>query len=237
MRHDPRPRPAGLAGRGVRRLRRGRRVLHGHHGAMPAGARRRPAVAAAQPRRGLRALAGGRAGAGCGGRGAPGHGRLRRDGGGRGGAGAGARPRRGRDRPPPAGPRASGLHCRPSRPRRAGRCRAVRRGRGADALPRPARARGTGPGGGGGGSRPRGPRDRVRHGAAGRREPAHRPRGPGGARAHSQARDAGADARRVAGAGRRGRACRGLPARPADQRRRAPRQGRRRAGAAAHRGR
>ena len=98
---------AGLADRRLRRLRRGRRLLDGDHGPRAAGARRRPALAAAEPRRGLRAVRGGRARAGRGGRRAAGHRRLRRHGGRRGGAARRARPGRGRDRPPPAGRRAA----------------------------------------------------------------------------------------------------------------------------------
>ena len=125
---------ARLADRGVRRLRRGRRLLHRDVAADPARARGRPDVGAAEPlRRGLRPVrARGRAAGGPRG-GAARDGRLRhhrRRAGGRRPSGG---PRRGDHRSPSPGRRAAGLHRRTPG---AGRLRlpgAVRLGRRAEA--------------------------------------------------------------------------------------------------------
>ena len=124
----------------------------------------------------------------------------------------------------------------PRRHRWRGR-RAVRRGRGAQAVGRAVRRRGPGSGPRGPGHGPRRTGDRVRHGAAARREPPHRAPGHGCGGGHAQGGPAGADAGRRPGAGRRGRPVGGVPAGAADQRRGPPPACRCGAGAHAHRGR
>ena len=113
------PRRARLADRGVRRLRRGRRLLHRDPAPDPARARRRSGLGAAEPlRRGLRPLrARGRA-AGRARGGAARHRRLRHHGRRAGGRRPRGGSRRGRHRPPSPGRRAARLHRRAPRARR-----------------------------------------------------------------------------------------------------------------------
>ena len=167
LRADPRPPAPGLADRGVRRLRRRRRLLDRHARPRPARARGRPRLGAAEPlRRGLRPL-GRRRRAACRSRHrAAGHRRLRhhRRRAGRGGQGGG--PGRGRHRPPPPRPRAARLRGRASRARRLRLPRAVRLGSGAQALGGAARSRRWRPGRRERGPRPRRARHRLRPRAA-----------------------------------------------------------------------
>ena len=224
-----------------RRLRRGRRLLHGHPGAGPARARRRSRLGDPEPlRRRLRPVGGHRRAAG------------RRAAWACWSPWTAGSPRSSEV----AAARAAGLdvvvtdHHRPGAelpdcpvvhpaPGRLPVPRAVRGRAWRSSSPRRLRVGGRPrPGGGGGGPRPGRARDRLRPRAAARREPPHRAGGPGRAGPHPQPGAAGAD-----GGGRGGRRpsvaehALGFRLGPAHQRRRAHAARRRRARAAAHRGR